>query len=193
MSAPAIAFTAWPYVYIACYFLISFMPSPIAPLGIIGIYVLAGLIPSFSYGYSAKGIRRPDLCRELAEQNRRIKLRQLPCDILVWGVLLVMWIETYIAASKGAMGIGMSNLIMLIIAVPYGVMRLIMIWSAAAVCKEVLTQPAADYQIPVSTANFHIFLHLLPVTDIISAILVNRKLNEIAQQEKQNAVFTDIS
>lgn len=104
-----------------------------------------------------------------------------------------MWIDTYIVASEGTMGIGMSNLIMLIIAVPYGVMRLIMIWSAAAVCKEVLTQPAADYQIPVSTANFHIFIHLLPVTDIVSAILVNRKLNEIAQQKKQNAVFTDIS
>lgn len=75
--------TIWPYLYVAGYFSLWLLPSESLLLLLLGAYVLGGLILSVCHGNSAKGIRRPDLCRELSDQNRRIKLRQLPCDILV--------------------------------------------------------------------------------------------------------------
>lgn len=179
--------TLWPYLYIAGYFSLWLLPSEGAWFLLLGAYVLGSLILSICYGNSAKGIRRPDLCRELSDQNRLIKLHQLPCDIVIWGFVIFMCISNAIATANGTMGVGLSNLFLLIAAVPYGLTRLMMLWASAAVCREVLAQPVADRQIPAFTANMHIILHLLPVTDSISAIWVNRKLIDIAWREKKKA------
>lgn len=185
--------TVWPYLYIAVYFTLSLLPSESAFFLLLVLYILGALILSLCYGNTAKGIRRPDLCRDLSDQDRRIKLWHLPCDLLIWGYILVMWIDTAIAAANGSMGIGLSYFLLLLIGIPYGLTRIFMLWASASVCREVLTQAASERHVSLSTANLHIFLHLLPIADIFSAIWVNNKLIQIAWQQKKESSTPQLS
>lgn len=182
----------WPYLYIALYFILSLLPSEGAFFLLLVLYVLGGLIVSICYSNTAKGIRRPDLCRDLSYQDRRIKLWHLPCDLLIWGFILVRWIDTAIGAAKGDMGIGLSIMLLLLIGTPYRLTRIFMLWASASVCKEALTQSAAERKIPLASANLHIFLHLLPIADIINATLIYRRLIPIAWQWKQQSSTTPL-
>ena len=129
-----------------------------------------GLILSICYVAAATRKRNPVPYPDLAELNRGIKLWNLPCDLLVWGFLLVKLIHS------GFAGYGLGIMVVFMFGIPYGITRLFMLWSAVPVCKEALRHAVRDRRISLAAANWHIFLHFLPIADIISGVSVARAL-----------------
>lgn len=186
MKASGLGMIVWPYLYFVTVFFLAINDDALMTFFL--IYGIGGLVLSFFYGASAKGIRCAERCEDAARWNKTVKLRCIPCDVIIWGFIAVRLIDTMIASAKGSMGVGLSIMVLFLLGIPYGLTRLFMLWGSAAVCKHTLRQAVQDRRITLSTANWHIFLHLLPIVDIFSAISINRILSEHPSVE-QKIVF----
>lgn len=179
MKASGLGMIVWPYLYFVTVFFLHVSDDVLMTFFL--IYGIGGLVLSFFYGASAKDIRCAERCEDVARWNKTVKLRCIPCDVIIWGFIAVRLIDTMIASAEGSMGIGLSIMVLFLLGIPYGLTRLFMLWGSAAVCKHTLRQAVQDRRISLSAANRHIFLHLLPIADIFSAIAVAKTLCAVPQ------------
>ena len=159
-----------PVLYIAAIGLALLINSEDETLFVIlGIYLLIGvLFPCLLF------IGSTDTSRKfLASSNIWIlagNLLLLCVEIIYW---FIVWNETRIAEANGAMGGGLALFLLIVLYIPHWITYLFSRIAAAITCRRALQG--------ISTGNIyalHMLLHLLPFTDLLSALWVYRTVKK---------------
>ena len=129
MKALGIGMKFWPYLYVITLVVLGLCDAGNSAItSFFPIYGIMGFALSFCYAATATRKRNPVPYLDLADLNRRIKLWNLPCDLLVWGFLLERWIRTAIAAAGGSnCGAGQMYIVILLFGIPYGLTHLFIV------------------------------------------------------------------
>jgi hypothetical protein len=148
-------------VCIGCFILID--PDDEILLSFIGIFILFSIAVCIAYA----SLGRPADSHFLAKMNLWIIGTNLLLFIAEIVFLIVYTIQVQIAAQQGAMEGGLGIFALIIFFLPSWISYLICRFTAAVCCFDALKGTVKS-----GTRTMHTVAHLLPVLDMISAILV---------------------
>lgn len=179
MLTLTILLTLWPYLFFAgCGLLFSLDGNGGAPLVIfLLVYAIISVVLASLYSSYAVSLALP--LKKLGRQNMLVKLIPAICDLVLYALIIASYIETMIDIANGAMMCVPIYLIIFVLLIPYNLSRICMLFSTMRVTRHALSKASlyTDHPIPDSVIRLHTVLHLLPIADVISSILVYRKLN----------------
>jgi len=163
MNALSLLVTIWPAIFAGGIAFIGIMDPPSADewlFGFIGLYIVFSIILAAVYGLCGRD-------RGLTGWSIAAKAVSTAAQLAAATWVITNWIQADIATQSGAMEAFLGPVLLIILLLPWhmadGMLRI----SLAVRCSRLPRE---------TVSRWHILWHLIPVADLVSAIIVHRQL-----------------